>query len=177
MKTVDSPRAELLSEVSDGQAEATRPEPAESAADRSGPIGIGIAILRGARVLIVDDEPDARELLVELLTPCQASVVVASNASEALRAVLEERPDAVISDIGMPDEDGYALLQSIRSLPPERGGNVPAMALTAFGRNEDKERAYRAGFDVHLTKPVSPKDLCAALANLLFDAPTQRMAG
>jgi len=175
MKTVDPPRAEFLSERSDSQTEATRPEPAESAADRSGPIGIGI--LRGARVLIVDDEPDARELLVELLTPCQASVVVASNASEALQAVLETRPDAVISDIGMPDEDGYALLRSIRSLPPERGGNVPAMALTAFGRSEDKERAYRAGFDLHLTKPISPKELCAALANLLFEAPTERMAG
>ena len=122
--------------------------------------------LAGVRVLIVDDEPDVRQLVRRILTECDADVTLASSAGEALEAMSEKRFDVLISDIGMPQRDGYELVRAVRSLTPERGGSVPAIALTAFARSEDRTRAMKAGFDTHLSKPVEPDHLCDVVARL-----------
>jgi len=122
--------------------------------------------LDGVRVLVVDDEPDARELLSEVLTSCKASVVTAGSVDEALRLVKAGRPDVVVSDIGMPGEDGYALIRRLRALPASEGGRTPAVALTAYARFEDRTKALIAGFNMHVPKPVEPAELLAVLASL-----------
>ncbi|HEX8162374.1 MAG TPA: hybrid sensor histidine kinase/response regulator [Pyrinomonadaceae bacterium] len=122
--------------------------------------------LSGLRVLVVDDEPDARELFARTLSECGALTLVAASAAEALAAIERERPDVLLADIGMPGEDGYALIDKIRSLPPGRGGLTPAAALTAYAHAEDRLRALRAGFQIHLPKPVKPAELVNAIAGL-----------
>jgi signal transduction histidine kinase/CheY-like chemotaxis protein len=122
--------------------------------------------LAGVRVLIVDDEADARELFAMTLSGCGAQVWSAASAAEALALLERERPDALLADIGMPEEDGYALITKVRALPTEGGGRTPAAALTAYARAEDRLRALRAGFQVHLSKPVQPAELIAVVANL-----------
>ncbi len=122
--------------------------------------------LRGVRVVVVDDEPDARQLIATMLTNAGAEVEVAGSAREALEAVRKHRPDMVVSDIGMPDEDGYALVRELRALSPEEGGGIPTIALTAYTRTEDRNRALAAGFTTHIGKPVSPADLVNAVMNL-----------
>ena len=117
-------------------------------------------------MLVVDDQPDARELIERVLEDCAAAVVTASTADEALALVEAERPDVLVSDIGMPDADGFELLRRVRALGPERGGRVPAIALTAFARSEDRTRALRAGFLVHVSKPVDPSELVATVASV-----------
>ena len=123
--------------------------------------------LDGLRLLVVDDEPDARELLAVGLGQCGAEVVTASSAAEAVEAVSKERFDAIVSDIGMPDEDGYELIRRVRALPPEAGGRTPAAALTAYARTEDRLRAMRAGFEMHVSKPVELTELVVVIANLV----------
>jgi len=122
--------------------------------------------LSGVRVLVVDDEPDARALVKRLLENCEAVVTTAASASEALEALRRAKPDVVISDIGMPGEDGYALIRMIRALPPDEGGDVPAVALTAYARSEDRTRALLSGFQSHVAKPVEPTELVATVASL-----------
>ncbi|HYG09152.1 MAG TPA: ATP-binding protein [Pyrinomonadaceae bacterium] len=122
--------------------------------------------LDGLRVLVVDDEPDTRELLAAVLTSCGARVIQAATAVEAFEHVERTRPDVLITDIGMPEEDGYSLLARIRSLPPERGGGMPAAALTAYARAEDRVRVLRSGFQMHVPKPVEPAELITVVANL-----------
>ena len=122
--------------------------------------------LSGVRVLVVDDEPDARALLKRLLENCEAVVTTAASASEALEALRRAKPDVVISDIGMPGEDGYALIRMIRALPLDEGGDVPAVALTAYARSEDRTRALLSGFQSHVAKPVEPTELVATVASL-----------
>jgi CheY-like chemotaxis protein len=117
-------------------------------------------------VLVVDDEPDARELLAEMLSACKARVSLAATVADALRIVESERPDVIVSDIGMPGEDGYALIRKLRALPAERGGKTPAVALTAYVRFEDRTKALVAGFNMHVPKPVEPTELLAVLASL-----------
>jgi signal transduction histidine kinase/ActR/RegA family two-component response regulator len=124
------------------------------------------ADLAGLKVLVVEDEADARDLAQRVLSECHANVLTASTASEAIAAVEQEKPDVIVSDIGMPDVDGYELLRRIRALGPERGGRVPAIALTAFARTEDRMRALRAGFLVHVAKPVEPSELVATVASV-----------
>jgi signal transduction histidine kinase len=120
--------------------------------------------LKGLRVLVVDDEHETRELLRYLIEECEATVTTASSASEALTE-LERAPfDILVSDIGMPDIDGYALIRSVRALPPEQNGRILAVALTAYARGEDRTKALRAGFTMHLAKPVEPSELLAVLA-------------
>jgi CheY-like chemotaxis protein len=120
--------------------------------------------LRGVRVLIVDDEPDARELVRRVLEERDAAVCAAASAAEALQAMSADVPDVLVCDIGMPDMDGYALLRAIRA--GERGRAVPAVALTAFARPEDRERAFAAGFQMHLSKPFEPAELIAMVGRL-----------
>jgi CheY-like chemotaxis protein len=123
--------------------------------------------LSGIKVLVVDDQDEARELIKRVLQECDAHVVTAAAASEALAAVEMERPDVLVSDIGMPDVDGYELLRRVRALGPARGGRLPAIALTALARSEDRTRALHAGFLVHLSKPIEPSELVATVASVV----------
>jgi len=122
--------------------------------------------LDGLRVLVVDDEPDARELLAVGLGQCGAEVVTAASAREALDAIARLKFNALVSDIGMPGEDGYELIRRVRALAPEEGGMTPAVALTAYARAEDRLRALRAGFEMHAAKPVELTELVVVIANL-----------
>jgi CheY-like chemotaxis protein len=122
--------------------------------------------LDGLRVLVVDDEPDAREFLSVGLGHCGARVTTASSAREALEAMAGEKFDVLVSDIGMPGEDGYELIRRVRALPPEAGGRTPAVALTAYTRTEDRLRAMRAGFEMHAAKPVELTELVVVISNL-----------
>jgi CheY-like chemotaxis protein len=122
--------------------------------------------LGGVHVLVVDDEPDARALLKLLLEKCEALVTTAASASEALEAVRRAKPDVVISDIGMPEEDGYALIRMLRALPSDEGSDIPAVALTAYARSEDRTRALLSGFQSHVAKPVDATELVATVASL-----------
>jgi signal transduction histidine kinase/CheY-like chemotaxis protein len=122
--------------------------------------------LEGIRVLVVDDDPDARDLVAYVLERCGMEVRLAGSAREALAELETYTAHVVISDIGMPEEDGYALVRSIRTLPSEEKRNVPAIALTAFARNEDRTRALVEGFNVHMAKPVEPMALVDAVADL-----------
>ncbi|AKJ06726.1 Two-component hybrid sensor and regulator [Archangium gephyra] len=126
------------------------------------------AVLSRRRILVVDDEEDNREVLKVMLEEYGALVVTAASASEALRAVREGRPDLLVSDIGMPGEDGYRLISQVRALPAEEGGGVPAVALTAYARVEDRTRALTAGFNMHVAKPVEPTELLSILSNLVM---------
>jgi PAS domain S-box-containing protein len=122
--------------------------------------------LHGFHVLVIDDEGDARKLIEHVLTKCHATVTTAASAAEGIEAVKVHQPDMVISDIGMPDEDGYEFLAKLRRLPDAEGGDMPAVALTAFARSEDRRRALMAGFQMHLPKPVEPAELLAVVSNL-----------
>ncbi|MGB8507048.1 MAG: PAS domain S-box protein [Pyrinomonadaceae bacterium] len=122
--------------------------------------------LDGLRLLVVDDEEDTRILLKMVLEKCGASVTTASSAREALAALKELRPHVLISDLGMPEEDGYALIKKVRALPEEDGGQTPSAALTAYARVEDRMKVLRSGFQIHITKPVEPGELVAVVANL-----------
>jgi PAS domain S-box-containing protein len=123
--------------------------------------------LEGLRVLLVDDEVDTRELFRVALGRCGAEVLTAGSARDALDAIEESRPDLLISDIGMPGEDGYELIRRVRALPAERGGKIPAIALTAYARTEDRLRALRAGYQMHISKPVELAELVAVIASLI----------
>jgi CheY-like chemotaxis protein len=122
--------------------------------------------LKGLKILVVDDEPDARRLIKRLLETCQAHVFTAESADAAMKILAAERPDILLSDIGMPVADGYELLRRVRALKPDQGGRIPAIALTAFARTEDRTRALRAGFMLHVPKPVEPRELIATLATV-----------
>ena len=119
--------------------------------------------LHGIRVLIVDDEEDARELIADVMADAGAEVAKAGSAAEAFRMLIADPPHVLISDIGMPDEDGFALLRRVRALPPQKGGDVPAVALTAYTRPEDVRAATEAGFQLHIAKPVRPDKLLEAV--------------
>ncbi len=122
--------------------------------------------LNGLRLLVVDDEEDTRVLLKMVLEKCGAFVTTASSAREAIAALKETRPDVLISDLGMPDEDGYALIKQVRALSEKDGGNTPSAALTAYARVEDRMKVLRSGFQIHIPKPVEPAELVAVVANL-----------
>jgi CheY-like chemotaxis protein len=124
------------------------------------------AELRGLAVLVVDDQEDTRDLIASVLEMCGARAICASSCGEALGVFEEGVPDVLLSDIGMPGQDGFTLIKTIRAMPRERGGDVPAAALTGFARVEDRDRAMRAGFQLHLPKPVDPAELVSVVANL-----------
>ncbi|MEK6303814.1 MAG: ATP-binding protein [Acidobacteriota bacterium] len=125
--------------------------------------------LIGLRVLVVDDEAGARELISAILAECEADVKTVGSAAEAL-AVLEDGsdwlPEVLISDIEMTELDGYELMRRVRALPAERGGRIPAVALTAYARVEDRMKALAAGFQMHVPKPVEPAELLTVLASV-----------
>jgi CheY-like chemotaxis protein/anti-sigma regulatory factor (Ser/Thr protein kinase) len=127
--------------------------------------------LSGIRVLVVDDDADSRELIKRILSDCHAQVSTAASARAALAALRDGHHDVLISDLGMPDMDGFELLAQLRAQGPEAGGAVPALALTAFARSEDRLRALQAGFRAHISKPVEPSELIAAVASIFAQKP------
>jgi CheY-like chemotaxis protein len=123
-------------------------------------------VLADVHVLVVDDEVAARELVKRLLEMAGATVSLASSATEAIDRILVARPDVLVSDIGMPTEDGYSLIRRLRVLEESQANALPAVALTAYARSEDRTKAIRAGFQNHLSKPVEPAELLAIVASL-----------
>jgi PAS domain S-box-containing protein len=123
--------------------------------------------LDGLKILVVDDEPDTREMLKAGLGQCGAEVAAAASTAEALEAIEKSAPDLLISDIGMPGEDGYELIRRVRELPAEAGGRLPAIALTAYARVEDRMHALRVGYQMHVPKPVELAELAAVAASLV----------
>ncbi|ALF56004.1 ATPase [Nostoc piscinale CENA21] len=123
--------------------------------------------LADVRVLVVDDEADTREYISTVLQQCQAQVKTVSSVPEALQMIAQWQPDVLVSDIGMPGEDGYSLIRQLRSQPPEQGGKIPAAALTAYARGEDRMRVIQAGFQLHLPKPIEPAELATVVASLV----------
>jgi PAS domain S-box-containing protein len=127
--------------------------------------------LSGLKILVVDDEADTRALIKRFLDKCNAQVITAASAREGMERIEQDRPDVLVSDIGMPEIDGYEFLRQVRLRDPERGGKIPAVALTAFARSEDRTRALLAGYTVHISKPVEAEEFLATLASV-----TGRMA-
>ena len=119
-------------------------------------------MIKGLKVLVVDDEADARELVRRFLTECGAVAALAASAEEAYSLLPTFKPDVIISDIGMPAQDGYAFMRAVRV----QGLKTPALALTAFARAEDRVRSIQAGFQMHLPKPVDPAELVTVIASL-----------
>ena len=124
------------------------------------------ASLDGLKILVVDDEEDTRDFVRAVLEKCGSEVRTASSAAEALGMIETQRPDFLISDLGMPDEDGYSLIGRVRALPADQGGQTPALALTAYARTADRVRVLRSGYQIHLPKPVEPTELIVAVASL-----------
>ena len=130
---------------------------------RSASIGSALA---GLRILLVDDEADSRNFIAFVLEQEQAKVIALASALEAVQELAQCKPDVLLSDIGMPDMDGYMFVQHIRTLPPEQGGQVPAIALTAYAGEADQQQALSAGFQRHLSKPIDPEQLVQAISAL-----------
>jgi CheY-like chemotaxis protein len=122
--------------------------------------------LNDLRVLVVDDEPDARELVTAVLTGRGAEVVSVGSGGEALEKIKGQPFDVLVSDIGMPQMDGYTLIEKIRQLPSERGGRIPAAALTAYAGVEDRMRVLSAGYQMHVPKPVEPDELATVVESI-----------
>jgi CheY-like chemotaxis protein len=131
--------------------------------------------LAGVQVLVVEDQWDTRDLLAEILGSAGCRVVAVGSASEALEAFDTAPPDVLLSDIGMPGEDGYSLLRKIRLRTPSDGGKVPAIAISAYAREEDRIRSLAAGFQIHIAKPFEPSELLAAVARMA--SPARAAAG
>jgi PAS domain S-box-containing protein len=126
----------------------------------------GVPALTGVRVLVVDDERDAREIISVILGEAGAEMATASSTREALDLVERWKPDVLISDIGMPGESGYDLIRKVRALPADKGGQTPAIALTAYARVEDRLKILSAGFQMHVPKPIEPIELATVVASL-----------
>ncbi len=122
--------------------------------------------LKGIHVLVVDDENDSREIVEFLLEQAGAEVTTTASAKEALAALEHFKPDILVSDIGMPDMDGYMLMSQVRLLPPNQGGTIPAIALTAYAGELNQQQALAAGFQRHITKPIEPQELIKAITSL-----------
>src|SRR5262249_13802990 len=122
--------------------------------------------LAGVRILIVDDDPNAVELNEQILTQAGGEVQRSAGGNEALPLLRHWLPDVLVSDIEMPGGDGYSLIRRVRALEPDRGGKTPAVALSAYGRPEDRVRSLMAGFNFHVSKPVEPSELVTIVASL-----------
>jgi signal transduction histidine kinase/ActR/RegA family two-component response regulator len=156
--------------TADSEAEGIAPSGAGEAGVRR--LSANDSTLRGVRVLVVDDEPDARALVGRLLRDCKAAVTTAGSAAEAFEALRRDPPDVLVSDIGMPGEDGHSLIRRVRRLDRASGGQTPAVALTAYARSEDQAAALSHGFQTHVAKPVEPAELIAIVAGLAGRVPS-----
>ncbi|OUL19226.1 hybrid sensor histidine kinase/response regulator [Nostoc sp. T09] len=125
--------------------------------------------LRGIKAIVIDDQTDSRELIAFVLEQQGAEVISAGSASEALEKLAQYKPDILITDISMPDEDGYTLLEKVRTLLQKQGANLPALAITAYARAEDQQQAISAGFQQHLAKPIDPSELVKAVLSLTLN--------
>lgn len=134
----------------------------------------GLRTLDGLQVLLVEDDDDTREVLTLGLNLYGADVVAVNSAADAIVELERNTTDVMLSDIGLPDEDGLALIRRVRHLPPSRGGRVPAVAVTAFTLGDDAEEASRAGFQRHFRKPVETRDLFGAVAALARSGRVER---
>ncbi|WP_442485430.1 PAS domain S-box protein [Aeoliella sp. SH292] len=148
--------------------------PVRERADRRHPTSMsdaptewGEVVLSGTKILVLDDEADARQLLTRVLTHYEATVESAANAEAAIELVKRWGPDVIVSDIGMPGTDGYEFIRRVRALSPNQGARTPAIALTAFARSEDRTQAMLAGYQLHVAKPIQPQELAASIASLL----------
>ena len=138
-----------------------------TATPESSAVGDGSSeLLSGLRILLVDDEADARELLSAILTRCGCEVQCCESAAAALESFRNWKPDLLVCDIGMPDEDGYSLITKLRKSKSKRAKEVPAIALTAYATDDDRARALAAGFQVHVAKPIEPEVLLRSIAGL-----------
>jgi signal transduction histidine kinase/CheY-like chemotaxis protein len=135
------------------------------------------ADLSGVRVMVVEDDPDALDLVTRVLEGCKAKVTGCTSASACMEMFQDVRPHVLVSDIGMPVMDGYSLVRQVRALSLDEGGETPAVALTGFARSEDRRRAMQAGFDMHVTKPVEPGELVAVIARMARRAGATAEAG
>jgi PAS domain S-box-containing protein len=160
--TVTLPVPELSSVPDIGSERAQASITSKSSADHS-------HTLAGIKIMIVDDEPDVRQLLTTVLEGCGATVAAFSSAVEATAVLKECRPGVLVSDIGMPGESGYDLIRKIRALETREGGRIPAIALTAYARAEDRLKALSAGFDLHVAKPVDPLELSGVISTLVLN--------
>ena len=124
--------------------------------------------LKNRRILIVEDDVDTQELLKTVLEKHGAEVITVDCGARALREIAREKPDVIVSDIGMAGQNGYELIKAIRSLDPDKGGHIPTIALTAYAGASDRRRALLAGFQTHLPKPVEPDDLLAVILSLTY---------
>jgi PAS domain S-box-containing protein len=145
------------------------PQPAGTAYSRpaTSPPSDRLALLRNVRVMLVDDDEDTRDVVSTVLRQVGAEVLTVDSASQALVQIATQTPDVIIADIGMPDEDGYTFIQKVRRVEADRGGQLPAIALTAYARKEDRERALAAGYQMHLSKPFNPIAIVQAVAQLV----------
>jgi CheY-like chemotaxis protein len=132
--------------------------------------------LTGVRVLVVEDDPDTQHLFCTTLRTFGAEAKAACSVAEAMETLHTFNPDVLVADIGLPDEDGYALIRRVRTLPAEQGGGIPAMAVTAFVRPEDRARALWKGFQMHVPKPIDPEDLVDRVAKLIAPCSEVRVA-
>lgn len=124
-------------------------------------------LLHGLRILVVDDEPDSRDLLSTILMSCGSDVRCSDSAADAMEVFSEWNPDVLVSDIGMPNEDGYSLIRRLRQLNSGRAKNIPAIALTAYATDEDRLQALAAGFQIHVAKPIEPENFVTSVASVL----------
>jgi CheY-like chemotaxis protein len=152
-----------------------RPTPAPATETRRTREEQALPRLDRVRVLVVDDDDDSRRFVASVLSGCGAEVRVAASVEGALEVLAGTYVDVLVSDIGMPGSDGYDLITRVRAKEREHGGRIPAIALTAYASEEDRDRALGAGFSVHLPKPVSPSTLANTVRDLL--APTAVVAG
>ncbi|MEP7336988.1 MAG: ATP-binding protein [Acidobacteriota bacterium] len=161
-------RAVRLQDGGETRTVAPRPVMTTPAEEENDNTILSPSTLNGLLAVIVDDEQDARELVAAILRQYGAHVLIAATAAEALHLIRDSvpRPDLLISDISMPEEDGYSLIRKVRALQPDKGGQIPAIALTAYGRMEDRIRVLSAGFQRHVPKPVEPAELALSAAHL-----------
>ena len=158
--TIELPRRTVAAVLDSERAAERHPRAEEAVWLESAPS------LAGLHILVVDDEADSRELLALVLERCGGRVTSVGSSQEGLAALAASRPDVVVTDIEMPQQNGYDFIRELRSLPAERGGQVPAVALTAYAGAQDRLKALRAGFQIHVAKPVQPAELAAVIASL-----------
>lgn len=128
-----------------------------------------VLALQGIQVLVVDDDADNLELITFILEQSGAVVTSVSSAEEALQLFYQTQPNILIADLGMPRMDGYTLIRQVRALPPEIGGQIPAIALTAYAAEIDRQKALEAGFQLHIPKPLEPESLVNAIVQITSD--------
>jgi CheY-like chemotaxis protein len=142
----------------------------DTAAAETGGNGVApsaLKVLKGLRILVVDDEADSRDLVSAILMRCGSDVNCCKSAADGMKAFMSWKPDLLVSDIGMPVEDGYSLIKKLRKLKTKHAREIPAIALTAYATKEDQERTLSSGFQMHVAKPIVPEKLITSIAKAM----------